>query len=97
MNDAAAILKKLDKQDERLERIESTITVLAAQAVKITNLQHQVSALWKKQDLLTSPDGMLSNIAKHQASCPRKQFPRIWWALGLLYTSMLGVILKVMS
>ncbi len=91
------ILKKLDDQAERLQKIEKAISIIAVQDQKILNLQAQLSALWKKYDNAFSPDGVISKIKQFQAGCPRdnidKTFKRQdvmikfqWLVIGLLAT-----------
>ena len=95
MPDIAAVLKKLDKQDDRLERIETTIGTIATQSVQIITLQAQTDALWKKYDDAFSMTGPVAAIQNHQASCPRLQISRMWWAVGILWATVITIVWRV--
>ena len=84
-----AIEAKIDKLDQRLEKIEVTIQTIAVQNERITNLQSQMNALWRKCDEQTKTN---LEFEKHKASCPRVQIARIWWAIGIMITAELTVI-----
>ena len=91
--DLQAIRAHLREQGARLESIETAIRQIAVQNNQIENLQSQTTEVWRKHDTLrdqysylTGPDGAISRLSAFQASCPRKQLGRIWWAIGLCAT-----------
>jgi uncharacterized coiled-coil protein SlyX len=86
--------RRQEKQEQKLDKIAMAINTIAAQDVKITNMQGQMDALWRKFDAVFGPEGTLSRIQRHQASCPRAQFARMWWAIGLLATLVIGLLVK---
>jgi uncharacterized coiled-coil protein SlyX len=87
--------RRQEKQEQKLDKIETVLNTIAAQDVKITNMQARLDALWRKYDSTYGPEGTLSRIQRHQASCPRAQFARMWWAIGLLATLVIGLLVKV--
>lgn len=77
------------KIDGRLDRIEVAITKLSVQEEKILNIQIQQNALWKKYDEAFNPkDGVVTKIARHQASCPRDDVKKIDLRLWGLYAGV---------
>lgn len=92
------ILKKLDTQADRLEKIEQAISRIAVQDEKILNLQAQVSSLWRKYDTAFGPEGTMVQIQKFQASCPRetvkKELDKQWAIIGLISIIVTGCLLK---
>ena len=92
MTDSEAILREIEKQGKRLANIETTIQSIAVQDNKIVTLQEQVHDLYSKYNDTFGPDGVISNISKFQASCPRKQTGRMWWAIGIIATGELGLL-----
>lgn len=90
MTDSEAILKELEKQGKRLSSIESTIQSIAVQDNKIITLQEQVHDLYSKYNDTFGPEGVISNITKFQASCPRQQMKWTWRAIALIATAELG-------
>jgi hypothetical protein len=89
-----SVERRQERQEEKLDKIELVLNTMAAQDVKITNIQGQLDALWRKHDSFYGPDGPISRIQRHQASCPRAQFARMWWAIGLLATLVIGLLVK---
>lgn len=98
MTEQEQILKKLDEQTIRLEKIELAISTIAVQDEKILNLQSQVSQLWKKYDSVFGPDGVIPMIRNFQASCPRetikKDLSKQWAIIGILALVVTGALLK---
>ena len=92
------ILKKLDDQSARLQKIEEAISGIAVQDQKILHLQKQVNSLWEKWDKLSGPDGTINQVKNFQAGCPRdsleKSIGRQWGAIALIGTVVTGGLLK---
>lgn len=86
MIDTEQIMQELSRQGDRLSNIETAIQSIAVQDNKIIHLQEQVHDLYRKSEVMNSPDGILAKVQNWQASCPRSQFPRMWWAIGLIAT-----------
>lgn len=91
--DMQAIRAHLREQGKRLESIETAIRQIAVQNNQIEHLQSQTTEVWRKHDALcekynylTGPGGAISQLTAFQASCPRKQLGRLWWAVGLSAT-----------
>ena len=100
MTDSETILKELSRQGKRLENIETIVQSIAVQDNKIETLQEQVHDLYTKYNVTFGPEGIISRISEFQASCPRKQTGRIWWAIGIIATGelgMLGVLFTMLS
>jgi hypothetical protein len=98
------ILEKLDDQADRLHKIERAISVIAVQDERILNMQSQLNSLWKKYDSAFSPEGMVSKIKQHQASCPRETIDKTlkrqdtmikvqWSVIGLLVMIVAGKVI----
>lgn len=86
------IENKLDRHGEMLGEINMTLQKIAVQDEQIRNMNERVSELWRQWDEFTSPDGPLSNMQAFQASCPRRQLPGVWWAVGIVVTVDLALI-----
>lgn len=100
MSELELVINKLNGLENRLDNIETAISLIAVQDEKILNMQSQISAIWKKIDMMTGPDGTISNIKNHQARCPENRVTnlenRFWGILisiGLIYLSGLGGIM----
>lgn len=91
MTDSDAILEELRSQGKRLSNIEQTIQSIAVQDNKILTLQKQSHDLYMKYEDSFGPNGIIANMSKFQASCPRNQLHRIWWAVGIIATGELGM------
>lgn len=69
----AVIEKELNNHGEALIKIQEALTKLALRQEQITVIQNQVADLLEKYSLLANPDGgMLVEIKRFQASCPRE-------------------------
>jgi len=100
MTDSEAILNELKSQSGRLTEIERAIQSMAVQDNKILTLQEQVHDLYSKHNETFGPEGVVSKMVKFQASCPRSQMSRLWWAIGIVVTggiSMFGVVFMIIS
>ena len=75
MDDHSATLKDLSKAFSRM----------AVQQEQITGLQTQCNSLWRKFDGITSSDGVVGKIQKHQAQCPKEEMHRTFkWVWGVI-------------
>lgn len=69
----SGIEKELNSHGDALNKIQDALTKLAIRQEGISVVQKQVSDLIEKYNLLANPDGgMLVEIKRFQASCPRK-------------------------
>jgi len=82
---------RLDKIESKLDSIAETLKVVAVQHEQIANLQGQVSALWTKYDSICGPEGTISVVRNHQASCPRAQMKYLWAIVVPMALALLGV------
>lgn len=88
--------EKLAVQSAHLLKIETLLVENAIQNTKIHEIETQLGVMWGKYDTLTGPNGSITQIERHQASCPRTQFKQIWWAISLLatlFTATLGIVI----
>jgi len=92
-----SIEKKIDEQGKEIKVISDTLSVIAVQRERIKHVEIQQVALWKKYDILVSPDtGPLQRLMKHQASCPRDQIKFLWWFVGTVNFGLLVAILALL-
>lgn len=91
------ILDRLDKQDDQLSNIESTIGKIAVQDEKILNIQTQITGLWKKYDDAFRPDGPVFKIEKHQASCPKDRVEKLETRSWGMLVSIIMIVLSGLS
>ena len=99
-----SIEKKIDEQSGEIKEqsraikdISDTLSIIAVQKERIKYVEGQQTALWKKYDMLTSPDtGSLQRLMKHQASCPRDQIKFLWWFVGTVNFGLLVAILALL-
>ena len=97
-----SIEKKIDEQSGEIKEqsraikdISDTLSIIAVQKERIKHVEGQQTALWKKYDMLVSPDtGPLQRLMKHQASCPRDQIKFLWWFVG---TVNFGILVAIMA
>ena len=96
-NRLKSIEKKIDEQGKEIRVISDTLSVIAVQRERIKHVEIQQVALWKKYDILVSPDtGPLQRLMKHQASCPRDQIKFLWWFVGTVNFGLLVAILALL-
>ena len=96
-NRLKSIEKKIDEQGKEIKVISDTLSVIAVQRERIKHVETNQVALWKKYDMLTSPDtGSLQRLMKHQASCPRDQIKFLWWFVGTVNFGLLVAILALL-
>ena len=99
-----SIEKKIDEQSGEIKEqsraikdISDTLSIIAVQKERIKHVEGQQTALWKKYDMLVSPDtGPLQRLMKHQASCPRDQIKFLWWFVGTVNFGLLVAILALL-
>ena len=103
-NRLKSIEKKIDEQSGEIKEqsraikdISDTLSIIAVQKERIKHVEGQQTALWKKYDMLVSPDtGPLQRLMKHQASCPRDQIKFLWWFVGTVNFGLLVAILALL-
>ena len=90
---------ELKKHDEKLSEIVNTLQTIAVQNQRISSLEEQQGAMWKKWDALTDPrDGTIAIIRNHQASCPRGQMKALWSIIipmGMAILGLLSLVIEV--
>lgn len=84
--------KRLTAIERKLDGIQGTLNQIAVQNEQIVHLQGETSALWKKWDDFTRPDGELTRIVRHQASCPRGQIKFLWWVVISTLILVMGLV-----
>lgn len=91
-----SIEKNNDKLSAKVDRIESTISLLAVQTERLDNITIQVKAVWDKYDEAFKPGGYVETIKAHQAGCPKEamksRFKELWAAYALLTTIIIGCV-----
>ena len=96
-NRLKSIEKKIDEQGKEIKVISDTLSIIAVQKERIKHVEAQQTALWKKYDMLVSPDtGPLQRLMKHQASCPRDQIKFLGWFVGTVNFGLLVAILALL-
>jgi len=92
------ILKKLEKMEAKVDKIETAVGLIAVQSERINNMSNQINALWQKYDDAFAPDGIVNQVKNFQAGCPRENIKdvvsRQWKAIFLLATLVTGALLK---
>ena len=79
------ISRRLNGIDDRLSKIAETLQAVAVQEERLTNLQSQMSDLWRKVD----------TIQRTQDKCPIATINRMIWAIFIpMALILLGVSLK---
>ena len=100
MNDDL-ILGTLEKLEQKVDKIETAVSLIAVQGERINNVSNQVNALWSKYDDAFKPDGVVSQIKTFQSGCPRESIKdalnRQWVIIGLLATTVIGIALRVFA
>ena len=95
------ILEKLDHLENKVDKIEDAVGLIAVQTERLNNLTEQVNALWRKNDDAFGPTGVVSQVKSFQAGCPRDSIKdslsRQWVIIGLLATTVVGIALKAFS
>jgi len=109
------ILEKLDnlekqstRLDQKVDKIEVTVGLIAVQSERINNMQGQIRELWGKHDKTFGLDGEMTKAIQFQASCPRDQIKEDmknqwktinlqWVAFGFLATMVTGLLLKIFN
>lgn len=84
----AVLCEKIDALSGRIKALEELVIKSAEQRVELENLTAQVNALWKKHDILTSPEGTIQTLRAHQGGCPRGQLKWIRTAIIALGGAM---------
>ena len=88
---------EIKEQSRAIKDISDTLSIIAVQKERIKHVEGQQTALWKKYDMLVSPDtGPLQRLMKHQASCPRDQIKFLWWFVGTVNFGILVAILALL-
>lgn len=89
------VLQKFEDLTERLRDIENELKIISRQDEKILNLQAQVSALFRKYDIIFGPEGTLAKLQAKTNSCPAKNLEnavaRLWGAIALIVT-LIGLL-----
>ena len=79
--------KRLDRMEQKIDKITEVVTKLAVQSEQITTLQTSAALLFEKCDKFESRTG---DVEKFQAACPKEDLKtdmatqRIWlWGVTL--------------
>jgi len=93
-----------DKLEKRLHSMEKTLTAIGVQDERINNIDAKVTALWRKFDALSEPEGTLTRLVRYQAQCPKdnleKQMKWMWASILLtatMYAATLMIVLHAIS
>ena len=85
MAELAEVTRRLDGIDGRLQDISRTLEAVAIQGERLTNIQSQVSELWRKID----------TIQRTQDKCPIQFISKTFWIVqGAIIVAIIGVGLK---
>ena len=106
------ILEKLEQMEKKMDKIETTVQLIAVQEERINNLSNQISTLWAKYDDAFGQSGVVTYIKNWQASCPRETIKdtlatqwmvmrsaikQQWIVIGLLSTVICSIIVKILG
>lgn len=94
---AQEVEQRLSSIEIKLDRITETIQSIAVQQEKINRLEERMHGIWTRYDDLVGPNGVISTIRTHQASCPRTQLRWVWVVMipmGLSLLAMAAALLK---
>ena len=106
------ILSKLERMEEKMDKIETTVQLIAVQEERINNLSGQINSLWLKYDTAFGSNGVITEVKNWQASCPRdtiretltvqwtvmkNAISQQWIVIGLLSSVICGVVLKLLG
>jgi hypothetical protein len=101
MSDLENIIKKLDEQARKLDKIETAIVQMAVQDNEIKNMQIQITALWKKSDEIYKTDGPLNTllitqgqILERQTSC---KVHSVSTQVKMMWAAILGLAATIIS
>lgn len=72
------ILEKLDKLEQhntkmevKVDKIENSVALIAVQTERINHISSEVQQLKHQYDTAFAPAGIVDQVSKWQASCPR--------------------------
>ena len=88
---------RLEKIELKLDRISETLGQIAIQRDRLDRTESQVQALWQRWDGLVAPEGALTKISHHQASCPREQIRFLWIVVIPMGLTLLGLAFAVIK
>jgi len=93
--------KQSNKLDQKVDKIEVAVGLIAVQSERINGMQKQLQTLWAKHDEVFGSTGVINQMRQFQASCPKRNFQKAlnqqWVAIGLLATLLSGCLLKIMK
>jgi len=88
----------MKSQGKKLDKIQITLNTLAVQNERISTLETQCGALWKKFDALVDPSaGTITEIRQWQASCPRNQIKLLWAVIIPMGLVLIELAFKVLT
>ena len=73
MSDLENVIKKLDEQARKLDKIETAIVQMAVQDNEIKNMQTQLASLWIKMEDIHKADGPINKILLTQGQIIERQ------------------------
>jgi len=106
------ILEKLGRLEDKMDKIETAVQLIAVQSERINSLSEQVALLWKKNDEAFGQKGIITEVKNWQQSCPRETFKESltaqwavtrnsmntqWTVIGLHSMVLVGLILKLLG
>ena len=79
------------KTENKIDKIDATISIIAVQTERINSVSTQVQELWIKYDEAFKPNWIVNKIQNHQAGCPKKHLEKelnqLWGALAIMVTA----------
>ena len=87
--------ERMVRIEQRLEDIADNLSVVKVQGEKILHIEERINTLWGCWDRLVGPDGTLSRMRDHQASCPRAQIKWLWIVVVPMGLTQLGMALTL--
>jgi hypothetical protein len=99
-NRLQGIERRLDEHGDTLRRIEEGLKNVAVQGSRLGNVERDVEDIYSKWNHFVEPDGPLSVIKGHQASCPRSQIKFLWWfvvGVAIAFIGLSGSLLHLLS
>lgn len=99
LNEIKGMKDTLSSHDTKLGQITEILTSISVQNSQIHDINKQLDALWKTNDLYFGAKGVIHGITSHQAKCPKesmeKEIGRLWkgiWSLSTIFIATLVVM-----
>ena len=101
MSDLENVIKKLDEQARKLDKIETAIVQMAVQDNEIKNMQTQLASLWIKMEEIYKADGPINKILLTQGQIIERQksckVHNLSTQSKLMWAAILGIAMTIIG